>query len=158
MRNPWAMSAVTWFPPTGSTAVWLTVPSWKSAKSVVPPPISTTAHAHIPFVVAQHGFGRGDRVEDKPFHFHTAGLDALGEIAQRRRRGGDDVRLHLQPEAVHADRIADALLAVDDEPARQDVHHLPVVRHGDGARGFTRPGHVLGRNQLARRLPPPRGC
>ena len=46
-------------------------------------------------------------------------------------RPGDDVHLRLQAHAGHADRIADALLAVDDEFLRQHVQDLLVGRNGD---------------------------
>ena len=41
--------------------------------------------------------------------------------------------LDLEPDRAHPERILDALLAVDDEAARQDVEDLAVRRDGDGA-------------------------
>ena len=41
--RPIAMSLVKWLPPTGITAVCMTLPSAKIARSVVPPPMSTIA-------------------------------------------------------------------------------------------------------------------
>ena len=36
-----------------------------------------------------------------------------------RHRAGDDVHLHFEPDAAHADRLAHVFLAVDDEFLRQ---------------------------------------
>ena len=41
--SPMATSLVTLAPPTGSTRVWTGEPSWKSARSIVPAPMSATA-------------------------------------------------------------------------------------------------------------------
>ena len=41
-RTPATRSWVRWYPPTGSTEVWKTVPSTKTAMLVVPPPISAS--------------------------------------------------------------------------------------------------------------------
>ena len=49
-----------------------------------------------------------------------------------------DVRLDLEPDRAHAERVLDALLAVDHEAARQDVEHLAVGRDRHGA------GHLGG--------------
>ncbi len=43
MEQPSLMSSVITFPPNGITAVWRMMPSLKTAKSVVPPPISIKA-------------------------------------------------------------------------------------------------------------------
>ena len=46
-------------------------------------------------------------------------------------RGGDDVHLRLEAHAGHAERLADAVLVVDDVLLRQHVDDLAVQRDGD---------------------------
>ncbi len=78
-------------------------------------------HAHLFFGIGQHDFGRRERVEHVGLDLHPGGLNALRQVLHRRGCSRDDVRLDLEPEAVHTERLADALLPVDDEPARDDV-------------------------------------
>ena len=70
-------------------------------------------------------------------------LDALGQVLDRGRRRGDDVRLDLEPQRAHPERVLDALLAVDGEPAPLDVEHVAVGRDRDGAGDLDRAADVL---------------
>src|SRR5207237_3774867 len=72
-------------------------------------------------------------------------------VLNARRRGGDDVRLALQANGGHTDRIAHALLDSDDVAAAYDVKDLPRVRDGDGARGFDGPHGVAAVHIVPRR-------
>ena len=53
------------------------------------------------------------------------------------------MRLDLEPQRAHAQRVLDALLAVDREPAPLDVEHVAVRRDRHGARDLDRPVDVL---------------
>src|SRR5207247_11310919 len=61
---------------------------------------------------------------------------ALHTILPGRHGAGDDVHLDLEPYAAHAQRLAHAVLAVDDEFLGEDVQHLLVGRDRHRARRF----------------------
>jgi hypothetical protein len=58
----------------------------------------------------------------------------LIDVLRRRHRAGDDVHLDLEAHAAHADRLAHAALAVDDEFLGQDVQDLLLGRDRHRAR------------------------
>ena len=70
--------------------------------------------------------------------FDAGSLHALREVLNARRRGGHDVRLHLEADGGHPDRVANAFLAVDDVAPWNDVKDLPRVGDRDGPGGFDR--------------------
>ncbi len=59
-------------------------------------------------------------------------------------RAGDDVHPRLEPYAGHADGLADAVLAVDDEVLGQHMQYLLVRGDADGASRVDDPLHVTG--------------
>ena len=93
--------------------------------------------------LGQHGVGGRQRCRNKLVDAHVRTLDALGQVLDRRRAAVDDVRLDLEPHRAHAQRILDALLAVDDEAARQDVQHLAIGWDLDGPGDLGRALDVL---------------
>ena len=95
---------------------------------MVPAPKSATATPSSRSVVGQHRIGRRERRRDQLIDPDAGPLHALGQVLDRRRRAMDDVRLDLEAHRAHAQRILDALLAVDDEAARQHVENLAVGR------------------------------
>ena len=56
---------------------------------------------------------------------------------------GDDVDVDLELDAVHAQRVLDAVLLVDDELLGDDVEDLPVGGDGDGLGLVDDPADVL---------------
>ena len=52
--------------------------------------------------LGQHGLGGCERVGDELVDLHAGELDALGQVLDRGRRGGDDVGLDLEPQRAHA--------------------------------------------------------
>ena len=78
--------------------------------------------------LGQHGLGRGQRVRDELVDLDARRLHALGQVLDRGGGRGDDVRLDLESQGAHPERILDALLAVDGEPPPLDVEHLAVRR------------------------------
>ena len=104
--------------------------------------------------------GRGQRVDDQLVDLHAGRGDALGEVLDRASPRRDDVRLDLEPQRAHPERVLDALLAVDREAAPLDVEHLAVRRDRHGAGDVDRPVDVLaadlavvpGDRDLARRV------
>ena len=93
------MSIVTLLPPTGRTLVWNGEPSENSARSIVPAPMSATATPSSFSGLGQDGLGRGERARHELVDLHAGGDDALRQVLDRRRRGGDDVGLDLEPDA-----------------------------------------------------------
>ncbi len=100
-------------------------------------------NAHFLLGISQRHLSRSQRVEDVGLHLDAGRFHALGQVLHRGGGGGDDVGLHLQPEAVHAQRLADALLPVHDEAARDDVQHFAPVRDGDGLGRIQRPVDIV---------------
>ena len=126
VRSAIAMSLVIWSPAIGITAVWRIAPCVNTAMSVVPPPISTR---HTPRSFSSSDStadGGGERLQHQVAHFQPAAAHALHDVLRRRHRAGDDVHLHLEPHAAHAERLAHVLLAVDDEFLIEDVQDLLV--------------------------------
>ena len=100
-------------------------------------------HPELPVLVREDGFRGGQWREHELIDLDAGPLDALGEILHARLRRGHDVGLDLEAHRAHADRVADALLAVDDVPARDHMQDLPGVRDRDGARRLDRAKGVL---------------
>src|SRR5207249_10268658 len=78
-------------------------------------------HARLLLVVAQYGFTRGERLEHQVVHLHAGRLDAVEQVVYRRHGSRDDVRFDFEAEALHADRVAHAVNAVEREAARDHV-------------------------------------
>ena len=93
--------------------------------------------------LGQHGLRRREAVGDQLVDLDPGQLHALGQVLDRGRRRGDDVRLDLEPQRAHPERVLDALLAVDGEPAPLDVEHVAVVGDRHGARDLDRAADVL---------------
>ena len=87
--------------------------------------------------------GRGERVGDELVDLDAGRGDALGQVLDRGRGRRDDVRLDLEAQGAHPERVLDALLAVDGEAAPLDVEHLAVRRDRDGAGDLDRAVDVL---------------
>src|SRR5690606_15989142 len=101
-------------------------------------------HAQFLFVLVENGVARGELLEDDVVDLEAAAADALDDVLRRAHRAGDDVHLGLHAHAAHADGLADALLAVDDEVLREDVQDLLVVGNGQRARRLDHPLDVAG--------------
>ena len=86
------------------------------------------AHAEILLILGQHRVARGQLLEHDVVDRQAAALHALDDVLRGAVGAGDDVHLGLEPHARHADRIADALLRVDDVFLRQHVQDLLVGR------------------------------
>ena len=78
--------------------------------------------------------GRSQRLQHQVTHLQPAAAHAFHDVLRRRHGAGDDVHLDLEAHAAHAQRLAHAVLAVDDEFLRQDVQDLLVVRDRDRLR------------------------
>ena len=102
--------------------------------SVVPPPMSTR---HTPSSFSSSvstAYARGQLLQHHVLDREAAALHALDDVLRGAVGAGDDVHLGLEAHAGHADGIADAFLAVDDEFLRQHMQD-PLVRrnrHGLG--------------------------
>ena len=129
-----ATSLVTLLPPTGRTRVWNGEPSWNRARSIVPAPMSATATPSSFSVSVRTASAGGQRVDDQFVDLDAGRADALGQVLDGRGRGRDDVRLDLEAQGAHPERVLDALLAVDREPAPLDVEHLAIGRDRHRAR------------------------
>ena len=141
--RPIATSLVTLLPPTGSTGVWNGEPSTNSARSIVPAPMSATATPSSFSVSVRTASEEASDVDDQLVDLDAGRGDALGQVLDRGRGRRDDVRLDLEPQGAHPERVLDALLAVDREAAPLDVEHLAVGGDRDGAGDLDRAADVL---------------
>ena len=89
------------------------------------------ADAEILLVLVQHRERGGQRLQHDVLDHQPAAAYAFGDVLDRGNRSGDDVHLHLEPDAAHAQGLAHVLLPVDDEFLRQDVQHLLIVGNRD---------------------------
>ena len=122
------------------------LPRSKIAKSVVPPPMSTSATPSS-FSSSVSTASLAASCSSTVSSTATPGpVDARDDVLRRRRAAGDDVDVHFEPRAGHADRRADAVLLVDDEVLRQHVEDLAAARQRDGLGGVDRAAHVLARD------------
>ncbi|EKE17996.1 MAG: hypothetical protein ACD_10C00176G0002 [uncultured bacterium] len=87
------------------------------------------ADAKILFIFGEHRVAGSQRLQHQIIDFEAAAPDAFDNILRRRNSAGDNVRLHLQAHAAHADRLADAILSIDDELLRQDMQDFLIGRN-----------------------------
>ena len=92
--------------------------------------------ADLLLVVGEDGLGARERLEHDVGDDEAAALGAADDVLHAARGGGDEVHLRAEAHAAHPDRVADAVLDVDDVLARQDVEDLAVGVDRDGARAF----------------------
>ena len=100
------------------------------------------ADTELALVVGQHRLRRGQRLEHDVDHVEPGLVAALDDVLGAGDGGRDDVDLRLEPHAAHAQRLADAVLVVDDELLRDHVDDLAVHRDRDGLGGVDHPLHV----------------
>jgi hypothetical protein len=81
-----------------------------------------------------------------PMSATTRRLHALGQVLHGGGGGRHDVRLDLEADRAHPERVLHALLTVDDEPPRQDVENVAVRRDRHGTGHLDRPADVLARD------------
>ncbi len=102
--------------------------------------------AELLLVGRQHRFAGGQLLEHGVDDLDAGAVDARDHVLHRRRAAGDDVDVHLEPAAGHADGHGDAVLVVDDEVLRQHVEDLAPARQRHGARGVDGALDVLARD------------
>ena len=98
------------------------------------------ADAELLLIVGQHREARGELLEHHVLDHQTAALHALDDVLRGAVGAGHDVHLGLESHARHADRIANALLPVDQELLRQHVQDALIGRNRDR---LGRVDHVL---------------
>src|SRR5581483_7681259 len=101
------------------------------------------AGAEVDLLRREHAFTRGEAGAHDVVDVEARAVHALHHVLDRGLRARDDVRLHLEALARHADRVAHALVAVDRVGARDDVHDLAIGGDADRARGFDDALHVV---------------
>ena len=79
--------------------------------------------AELALLLAEAGESGGDRRSDDRLHAEVGRADHGIDIAQRRRVGGDHVDVDPEPVGKKADRVLDALRAVDGVQRRVGVEH-----------------------------------
>ena len=105
-------------------------------------------HAQFLFIGREHRIGGRHRLQDQVRHFQAAAAHALDDVLHRRHGAGDDMHLHLQADAAHADRLAHIFLAVDDELLRHRVQQLLIGRNVNRFCRLDDARHVGGRHFL----------
>src|SRR6185369_13940792 len=106
------------------------------------------ADAEILLVLGEYGVARGQRLQHEVIDLEAAAAHALDDVLGRRDGAGDDMGLDLEAHAAHADRLADAVLAVDDEFLGQDVQDFLIGRNRHRLGGFDNALDVAGRHFL----------
>src|SRR6185312_11561306 len=92
------------------------------------------ADAEVLLVLVQHRVAGRQLLQYHVVHLEAAAFHAAHDVLGGAGGAGDDVHARLQAHAGHADGLADAVLAVDNEILRQNVQDLLVGGDGDGAR------------------------
>jgi len=87
--------------------------------------------AELLLVALEHGLRGRERLEDDVGDLEVAAVGALDDVLRRGDRRGDDVDPRLEAHGGHPQRVADAVLVIDDVLLRQDVEHLAVHRDRD---------------------------
>ena len=117
--------------------MWNGEPSANSARSIVPAPMSATATPSSFSVSVSTASDEARPSATSSSILTPASWTHLVRFWTAVADAGDDVRLDLEPERAHPERVLDALLAVDGEAAPLDVEHVPV-RSGSRPRGRPR--------------------
>jgi hypothetical protein len=112
------------------------------------PPNFHKGDAKLFFIVGQHRVGRGERLEHHIGDPVAGALNALAEILRGRRLHRDEIHLHFEPRAGHADRIRNAALLVDLVFLGDVVQQLVIAPERDGPRHFVDAPDVLRRDLL----------
>ena len=103
-------------------------------------------NAHFALVLRQYGLGGSELLEHQLMHGDAGFVHASQNILVVRPRTGHDVDVGLQPAGGHAQRIVNAVLAVDDEFARNDVKQLELRGDVDRLRRLDDPVDVFARD------------
>src|SRR5207245_7747588 len=101
-----------------------------------PASVDYVRHTHHLFVHDQHLFAGGELFDDRLGDVDSGAVHARDDVLGRALAAGDDVDVHLEAGAGHADRSADAVLFVDDEILRQHVQALAAGRQRPGLAGL----------------------
>src|SRR6266545_1833871 len=94
--------------------------------------------AELLLIGRQHGLGRGQRLEHDVLDGEPRSVHRPHHVLHGGHGARHEVDLDFQPHARHAERLADAILIVDDEGLRQSVDDLAVGREVDGLRRLER--------------------
>ena len=116
------------------------------AMSVVPPPMSTSATPSSFSSSVSTASLAASCSTTVSATVDAGAVHARHDVLRRALAAGDDVDVHLEARAGHADRRADAVLLVDDEVLRQHVQDLAAGRQRHGLRRIDRAPHVLARD------------
>src|SRR5690348_9181390 len=79
-------------------------------------------YPQVGLTLFQHRIPGGQWFQDKVLNLDVRFVHTFYKIMHRRHRTRDDMRLHLQAKARHTYGILDALLPIDNIPARNNVN------------------------------------
>src|SRR5512141_1512253 len=102
--------------------------------------------AELALVRREDRLARRKRLEDHLDDLDARPVDAVQQVLRRGDGDRHDVDVGLEAAPDHARRVRDAVLAVDDELAREDVEDLELGRDGHGAGRVERALDVLARD------------
>ena len=101
------------------------------------------AAAQFAFVLREHGFRRGQRLERGVADHDAGAIDGRDHVLRGGHRSRDDMHVYFQLLSDHSDGIADVVLVIDQKILREHVQDFAIVGQGDGARGVHGTAHVL---------------
>ena len=98
-------------------------------------------------LLLENGFCGSERCEDQFLDLDAGAFDALREVLDRGHGAGHDMRVHVEPLPEHSDGVADMLLPVHDEEARNVMQHLAIGREAKRLGTLHRPVDIFLRDR-----------
>jgi hypothetical protein len=91
----------------------------------------TDSDTHLTFILSQHHFRRGKRIQNKLLYLNTRRANTLTKIIDRCGSGGNDMCFHFKFVAVHPHRSPHAFLSIHGHAALDHMHDLAVMWNGN---------------------------
>src|SRR5580704_10720419 len=101
------------------------------------------AAAHVAFILRQARFRRSQRLEHRIANQNSRFVRGGNQVLRSRHRGGNQMHVGFQALADHADRVANAVLRVDDKFVRQNVQHFAVFGKRNVAGSVDGAAHIV---------------
>ena len=86
----------------------------------------------LSLLFSEDSLSAGKGFQNEVVNLNADATDALGQVLDGVYRRSNDVCLNIQAEAIHADRVLDPLLTIDDVGAGDDVKQLSLAGNFKG--------------------------